>query len=68
MVISRKSLLTDKVHEMDLPITQHQLDEYLAPGGPLLQDAFPGLTADQREFIKTGITKEEWNVAFPEEE
>jgi hypothetical protein len=29
--------------------------------GELIQDAMPNLSADDREFIKTGITPEEWN-------
>jgi hypothetical protein len=34
----------------------------------LIQDAFPTLTADEREFILTGITSEEWDEIFPEED
>jgi hypothetical protein len=30
-------------------------------GKVLIQDAFPELTDDAREFIKTGITSEEWS-------
>ena len=33
-------------------------------GGALIQEAFPELTADEREFILTGITGEEWDRAF----
>lgn len=53
---------------MDLPITQDQLNAYAA--GALLQDAFPNLNADEREFVKSGITAEEWDEMFggPEEE
>ncbi|WP_396189902.1 hypothetical protein [Flavobacterium sp.] len=29
-----------------------------------MQDAFPHLSADDREFIMTGITAEEWNELF----
>jgi hypothetical protein len=52
---------------MDLPVTELQLDAY--ERGSLLQEAFPNLDADQREFIKTGITKEEWiEIYGPDEE
>jgi hypothetical protein len=34
----------------------------------LVQDAFPNLTAAEREFLMTGITDEEWKKAFPPEE
>ena len=31
---------------------------------PLVQNAFPDLSADDREFILTGITPEEWDQIF----
>jgi hypothetical protein len=34
--------------------------------GALIQDAFPFLDADRREFIMTGITPAMWNEMFPE--
>jgi hypothetical protein len=33
-----------------------------------IQDCLPYLSADEREFLKTGIMPEEWGQAFPEEE
>lgn len=33
-----------------------------------IQDAFPYLSADDREFIMTGITSEEWDNMFREED
>ena len=30
----------------------------------LIQNAFPNLTSEQREFIKTGVTPEEWDETF----
>jgi calcineurin-like phosphoesterase family protein len=33
-----------------------------------IQDAFPYLTEDEREFILTGITADEWDELFGEEE
>jgi hypothetical protein len=47
-----------------MPITQDQLDAWAE--GELIQEAMPHLTADQREFILTGITPSEWNAAFGE--
>lgn len=66
MLIMRISPLTGEVHEMDLDITPEQLDTY-EKFGVLLQDAFPNLTPAQREFIKTGITPEEWYDFFGED-
>lgn len=36
--------------------------------GAFVQDAFPGLTAEEREFLMTGMTPEEWAEIFGEEE
>lgn len=66
MLIMRISALTGEVNEMDLDITPEQLDTY-ENFGVLLQDAFPNLTSAQREFIKTGITPEEWYDTFGED-
>lgn len=40
--------------------------EYCA--GALIQQAFPFLSAEEREFLMTGITPEEWDEIFPQEE
>lgn len=66
MLIMRISALTGEVNEMELDITPEQLDTY-ENFGVLLQDAFPNLTPAQREFIKTGITPEEWYDTFGED-
>ncbi len=63
MEITRKSTLTGVVRTRDLPVTKEQLDAWLA--GQFAQDAFPHLSADDREFIISGITPEEWAEAFP---
>ena len=35
--------------------------------GKLAQDAFPFLSASEREFLITGITPEEWDKLFSED-
>lgn len=62
MKITRQSTFSGKVRTMDLDITNEQILKY--ESGELLQDAFPNLTDDEREFFKSGITKEEWNNLF----
>lgn len=64
MQITRKSPFTGTVRTLDIPVTQEQLNEWQS--GVLIQDAMPNLTAGEREFIKTGITDEEWDNAFGE--
>lgn len=66
MLVTRKSMVTGRVHTLDLPITEAQALEYEA--GKLLQDAFPDASPAEREFYKTGITDEEWQATFPPED
>lgn len=66
MLVTMKSPLSGKEHTLDLPITQVQVDAYNT--GALVQDAFPNLDADEREFLLTGITAEEWLDTFGPEE
>jgi len=43
-------------------VTQEQIDAWR--GGVLIQRAMPELTPDEREFIMSGITKDEWDTVF----
>jgi hypothetical protein len=36
--------------------------------GEYIQVAFDNFTSDEREFLMTGITKEEWDLMFPKDE
>jgi len=67
MLISRFSLLTGALNTRDIDVTQQQLDRYYTKG-MLLQLAFPWLSPDDREFIRTGITTEEWDMFAEEQE
>jgi len=66
MKVTRTSAFTGIVHTLDLPITDSDLRAWHE--GMLIQDACPDLTEDQREFIMTGVTPEEWAAEFGEEE
>jgi transcriptional regulator with XRE-family HTH domain len=66
MQITRISMFTNKVHKMDIDVTQEQLSSW--ENGTLIQDAMPNLSADEREFIKTGVTPSEWAEFFGEED
>ena len=63
ITVERRSLISGKINQMDLDVTVEQLEKY-ETGQYLVQDVFPNLSADEREFIKTGITGQEWNTAF----
>jgi len=71
-VITNYSPLTGKLHEMTIPMSREQFTaafkRWQGDRSLMIQDAFPTLNADQREFIMTGITPEEWDAAFGEKE
>ena len=62
MKITRTSMISGVERTLDLPVTQEQIAAWEA--GTLIQEAMPQISADQREFILTGITAEEWDVEF----
>ena len=66
--VTRQSVLTRKMNTMELPISQEHLDIYDNVGDILVQDAFPNLNAEQREFLLSGITPQEWKDTFGEDE
>lgn len=66
MKITRISPFSGKVNSMDLDITEDQIQAFTV--GATVQTAFPNLSADEREFIKTGITPEEWESHFGSDE
>ena len=67
MEISRISTMSGKVNSMNLNITQEQMDELdnrQLGNCRVIQDIFPNLKPDEREFLKTGVTSEEWDAMF----
>ena len=66
MLITRYSRYSGICRTMDLPITEEEIELY--NNGALIQNAFPHLTPDQREFYMTGITSEEWDDLFKTED
>lgn len=66
MIIKRRCPFTGTINEMDIQISLTQLERW--QNGELIQRARPNLTPDEREFIMTGITPEQWDNTFPPEE
>lgn len=64
--IIRKSVFTGNKTSMELNCTQLEFEcGFLAwETGTLIQNAFPMLNADEREFVKTGCTPAEWDNMF----
>jgi hypothetical protein len=67
MQITRKSVISGEIRVKEIDVTLEQLTAYYEKN-LLAQDAFPYLSASDREFIMTGITDEEWNDLYPEDE
>ncbi len=62
MLITKTSMFTGKEHTLEIPVTEDQLNAW--KNGKLIQDAMPNLTPDQREFLMTGSTPQEWDSIF----
>jgi hypothetical protein len=62
MQITRTNPFNGEVNTLDIDVTDEQVQAYM--DGALIQNAFPQLTAGEREFIKTGITEEAWDEMF----
>ena len=60
MQITRTNPFTGKTNTREIDVTYDQLDRW--QGGELIQVAMPHLSADDREFIKTGI--DNWDQMF----
>tara|TARA_R110000823_G_scaffold216404_1_gene345975 strand:- start:222 stop:458 length:237 start_codon:yes stop_codon:yes gene_type:complete len=63
--VTKPSMLSGLENTMVLDITFEQYDAWR--DGTLIQDAMPNLTPDEREFLMTGITSEEWDNEYKEE-
>lgn len=66
MEITRTSMYSGITRSRVLDITEEQLAAYR--DGVLIQNAFPHLSDEDREFFLTGITRNEWIEMFSEEE
>lgn len=62
MKITKTSILTGKVHTLEINISEEQFNRWQA--GESIQNVCPHLSVDDREFLISGSTKEEWDKAF----
>lgn len=70
MFLTKTSILTGKSHRVYIPISEEEYELGMAERrtkGKNIQDVFPQLSSECREFIMTGITAQEWKEAFQEE-
>lgn len=66
MLITRTSNISNTQFTMELDITYDQLDRVnnRYSTKELIQDIVPNLSKEEREFLITGITPQEWNKLF----
>lgn len=64
--VTMRSMFTGRLNSMELPVRQGQIEYWKLSGKPI-QKVFPHLSADQREFLMTGVTSAEWANAFGED-
>jgi hypothetical protein len=62
MKITRVSPFSNKKSTLEIDVTARQIASW--EKGELIQDAMPNLTPAEREFIKMGITPDEWDDIF----
>ena len=64
--VTRISPLTGNVNKMYLDVSQEQVEEWNKPGKErrLIQDIFPNLNEDERDFIMTGYTPADWRNLY----
>ncbi len=62
MQVTKRSNITGKTHTLDIDITPEQHQRW--KDGELIQNVCPSLSKDDREFLISGSTKEEWEALF----
>lgn len=64
-IVTRQSPRTKQNNKMTLNITPEQFEVWQE--GTPIQIAMPQLNADEREFLMTGLTADDWKAIFPPE-
>ena len=62
MSITRRSPRTGKLNTRIINCSPRQYQAW--QNGTCIQDAMPNVSADDREFILTGFTPEDWRIMF----
>lgn len=62
MNITKTSPRTGIENTMDLDVTMEQLEK--RQRGALIQDVMPHLNLEEREFLISGYTPEDWRIMF----
>lgn len=69
IVLEKKSQLTGNISMREIDMSEEAFIKAHTrwATGTLIQNAFPNLDADDREFIVSGNTPEEWEATFGKE-
>ena len=62
MDVTMKSPFSQRWHKATMKATPKQITAW--HNGEVIQRALPHLSADEREFLMTGITPDEWKAEF----
>ena len=62
MKITKVSILSKIERSLELDVTAEEIKAWKS--GMLIQDAMPRLNTDEREFMMSGITAEEWEKHY----
>ena len=74
MRITRLSMISGIYHTREIPISESEFNSLMkGPAkwyvpGKTIQEAFPMLTPGEREFLLTGMTEQEWDELFYEDQ
>lgn len=66
MLVTKTSLLSGKVHTMEIDVTYEQLVrvDFRKSTGELIQNIVPHLSKQEKEFLISGISPAEWEENF----
>lgn len=67
MLVTKTSIITGIERTVDIDITPDQLKRW-ERGEDIIQNIMPNLTANEREFIMTGMTPDEWDEVIGDED
>lgn len=66
MLVTMTSSVSRKVNTREIDVTIGQIVAWKS--GQLIQDVMPHLSKEDREFLMSGTTPEEWNEMFSTED
>lgn len=64
MLITKVNPMTGNENTLNINITNDQINDWQT--GTLIQDAMPNITANEREFLISGMLPDGWDELFKE--